>query len=959
MSAKILRPLRAAMPAVVAIVLLGPSVPRSAVADDGTWVEFSAAGIPNSELALAAVDVAGRQMYLYGPRHQPTQGAETNQVYAVDFTATPPRIRRLSAVGPAPTPRTDAALLFDPLRHRLLLIGGFSPVAPVEGTEVWQLSLDEPPHWNRLEALGPVPPPRSKHVAIYDPGRDRVVLHGGELAEGSVRAALNDTWSLDLGSTPRWTRLQTAGAEAPTLTSATAIHDSRRDRMVVHGGFEAGMIARPTSDTWTLSLAGIPTWSLAAVTSEPPPGLNGMTAEAVYDSTYDRMLVVRSEIGVPTTQPLILHQLDFAAGNRWDPIVGTGSNPGSRYEPSVGLLPWDHRLVLFGGRIGETGIIYTSDLFAYDLGAGSWSDLEPVGVRPKRELASPVGVFDHARSRAILLTPMSPPETWILRLDSTAVWQRPVPSTTVPGVGGRPAVYDSVGERVLVFDGVSTPNLRVWSMVPDPRPAWSFVTTSSAPSARTGFAVTYDPNRNRVLLFGGAVGTSASAELWELRLGPNPEWLLLSATGPSGRRDASMALDPVEQRLVLYGGQTVEVFPRPLGGLWAWPLATDAGWTELAHTGSPPQPPGSTFAIDPGRRRAVLAGPIGSNDEFAWTLSFAPTATWTPLVVGDQADASPFGPGFFDAPRDRLLFPFTSYVNGVALQFGSPPVPVLECPSDGPWAPGSIRAVSFALIDESGVDRAYEYTLESAREWPGFPIRGLVFAGGLGTEYVSIGIPVPDTAAFGVVGFDLDLRARGSAASEVSCSFQLNGEAAPIVADGASAEPGRVVVQWSSTRPGLVVTVARRPEDGAWRAIERIEVPSSGLLRFEDPDVEADRRYYYRIDVSEPEIAGSYGQIRVDVPTGSSGMTLAFAPDQPHPVVGSLDVQFDLPAAGDVRLEGFDVRGRRAFAESRSYGSAGRQSFRVSDTNRLSAGVYFVRLTNDDRTIERRLVFLR
>ena len=95
---------------VLAVLLIQTS---DSPAADGAWVGFTAAGIPNSSRALAAVDADRHQMYLYGPLLQNTDGDETNETYAIDFAATPPRIRRHATVGLAPARRADAALVFD------------------------------------------------------------------------------------------------------------------------------------------------------------------------------------------------------------------------------------------------------------------------------------------------------------------------------------------------------------------------------------------------------------------------------------------------------------------------------------------------------------------------------------------------------------------------------------------------------------------------------------------------------------------------------------------------------------------------------------------------------------------------------------------------------------------------------------------------------------------------------
>src|SRR5204862_494768 len=77
---------------------------------------------------------------------------------------------------PAPVPLVDISGSFDPQRYRVLLFGGIDGSAC---NGVWALDLDPTPAWNLLSPSGTAPPPRSQHSAIYDPGRDAMIVFGG------------------------------------------------------------------------------------------------------------------------------------------------------------------------------------------------------------------------------------------------------------------------------------------------------------------------------------------------------------------------------------------------------------------------------------------------------------------------------------------------------------------------------------------------------------------------------------------------------------------------------------------------------------------------------------------------------------------------------------------------------------------------------------------------------------
>jgi hypothetical protein len=153
--------------------------------------------------------------------------------------------------GTPPSPRDAAGLIYDPVRDRLLVVCGNGDSPP---TDVVALSLSGTPTWSPLTASGTPPPGLFEFSVIYDPVRDRVILFGGY--EGTTLR--NDTWSLSLTGTPTWTKLSPAGTLPPPRFGHVAVYDSVRDRMLVYGGTAAGAI---DGDTYALSLGGSPTWS--------------------------------------------------------------------------------------------------------------------------------------------------------------------------------------------------------------------------------------------------------------------------------------------------------------------------------------------------------------------------------------------------------------------------------------------------------------------------------------------------------------------------------------------------------------------------------------------------------------------------------------------------------------------------------------------------------------------------
>lgn len=151
----------------------------------------------------------------------------------------------------------------------------------------------------------------------------------------------------------------------------------------------------------------------------------------------------------------------------------------------------------------------------------------------------------------------------------------------------------------------------------------------------------------------------------------------------------------------------------------------------------------------------------------------------------------------------------------------------------------------------------------------------------------------------------------------------------------AEAQPGRVRVEWLVSEPGAV-TAERRAAGGEWSALATLLPDGAGRVTLEDRDVEAGRRYAYRLRLA----SGPAGEVSVEVP---SRFRLALAGFRPNPVRGAPTVAFTLASAEPARLEVLDVAGRRVHAAAIERPEPGARVLAL-DGLRLAPGVYVVRL---------------
>lgn len=248
-------------------------------------------------------------------------------------------------------------------------------------------------------------------------------------------------------------------------------------------------------------------------------------------------------------------------------------------------------------------------------------------------------------------------------------------------------VYDSATDQMIVFGGMQNgsagPLNDVWSgqqVIADGQAMhvstdWVQVLPSGvAPSPRYGHAAIYDGISNRMILFGGATGTTSATclqDLWVLddanSANGTPDWLALATSGsiPPARLNHNAVYDPATDTLIVFGGANCS------GGYFSdvWTLSNANGeggtptWSQLFPTGSQPAARENSSAIYDSANNILTiyagdAGGTGLSD--VWTLSNANgsggTPQWTQLSPSGTAPHYRTGQsGVYDSTTNRMI----------------------------------------------------------------------------------------------------------------------------------------------------------------------------------------------------------------------------------------------------------------------------------------------------------------
>jgi hypothetical protein len=198
----------------------------------------------------------------------------------------PPLWEQLSAdFNPPPIQRVDHSAIYSPPDDAIIIFGGRDPFTGAVFNEMWRGSLTFPATWQNITpASTPAALSRYDHSAIYDPLRRRMIVFGGFNAVGQL---LNDTWAIDLSApSPNWVLLDSGGSGSPTPRYGhTAIYDPNRDDMVMFGGDASD------ARVWFMRLQPPEGWYASSSVGADPLVTPRAQHSAVYDYAADRMIV--------------------------------------------------------------------------------------------------------------------------------------------------------------------------------------------------------------------------------------------------------------------------------------------------------------------------------------------------------------------------------------------------------------------------------------------------------------------------------------------------------------------------------------------------------------------------------------------------------------------------------------------------------------------------------------------
>ncbi|HNT28156.1 MAG TPA: kelch repeat-containing protein [bacterium] len=546
------------------VVLFGGNTGSSTYYDDtwewdgANWIQKNPAAKPSARDSHAMVyDSIRGKVVLFGGSTVSGINDETWEWDGTDW------IQINSAT--KPSERSSHAMVFDSVQGKTVLFGGY-----YGGYETWEW---DGTNWAQLNPT--TKPSVYGHAMAYDSIRGRVVLFGR--SSGGA-----ETWEWD-GT--NW--IQFSPANKPTARSYAAMaYDSIRGKVILLGGYDSENICSQGSsdycnDTWEWDGAN---WTQLSASIVANPSARSSHA-MVYDSVRDKVILFGGNTGGDETWAW--------SGVNWillDPV----SKPSARYGHAMAYDSARGKLVLFGGRY------YSDETWEWD--GVNWTKMEPTTKPSGRD--NHAMAYDSVRGKVVLFggytatTPWKNDETW--EWDGVN-WTQMDPVIKPSARYNHAMAYDSAREKTILFGGTTGQydayyNDETWEW---DGTNWVQLNPATRPSPRNSHAMAYDSVHDKMILFGGSIGSSSySNETWEW---DGTNWGQLNpSTMPSPRDNHAMTYDGGRGKVVLYGGGNNET--------WEW---NGFNWSKKEIDNQPPKPSarsGHSMAYDGSRRKIVLFG---------------------------------------------------------------------------------------------------------------------------------------------------------------------------------------------------------------------------------------------------------------------------------------------------------------------------------------------------------------
>ncbi|MCB9430942.1 MAG: fibronectin type III domain-containing protein [Ardenticatenaceae bacterium] len=259
-------------------------------------------------------------------------------------------------------------------------------------------------------------------------------------------------------------------------------------------------------------------------------------------------------------------------------LVNQSIKPSARAGVALAVDTSTNDLVLFGGTCAGFAC---GDTWVYD--GNSWQELNISGPSPRENARM---VYDSSRQRIVLFgghvwAGAHLNDTW--EFDGSS-WSQINTNNTPLGRSNQAMTYDPVRGKVIMFGGwrgTQTGNDILSDTWEYDGTDWTQVSPAHSPTANAGPWMSYVPDWSKTIL-SVRNGTQQYNQTWAY---DGVDWTEIGTPTIPRRYNYQMAYNPLQQRLVLFGGYDILYHSGAYADTWEF---DGQQWVEATPTTSPP-----------------------------------------------------------------------------------------------------------------------------------------------------------------------------------------------------------------------------------------------------------------------------------------------------------------------------------------------------------------------------------
>jgi len=334
-------------------------------------------------------------------------------------------------------------------------------------------------------------------------------------------------------------------------------------------------------------------------------------------------------------------------GSRWLQVFPPHSPP-ARSGESMVFDSARNRVVIFGGRLAKTNL---NDTWSFD--GTDWTPINTANAPSVREIAA--AAYDSARDRIVLfggthqtysadgktLTETPLHDTW--EFNGTN-WTQVL--TEGPAVNKAIIEYDPVRNQTIML-GLNTSAATVMYAWDPAAATWKQLTPTVLPTCANEGAMTWQRSNNTILYTGGICAATTTEETYEW---DGTNWTKIDLTSSTDAHVGSaLTFDPDRQNAVLFGGAPVT--GALLTGTFTY---SNKAWSGVGDIDYPVPRSLFTFTSDPVDKVIYMFGGVNDATTFFdfWTYQ---NGMFRPVLTSSQPTDCGAPIGAYDTDRSKLI----------------------------------------------------------------------------------------------------------------------------------------------------------------------------------------------------------------------------------------------------------------------------------------------------------------